>query len=343
MQKYVTESHMSDPAQHAHIRTIPAPDTHRNSWRDRDKEKEERRSAPRGLAVSADEGASSRSRVQAPATKINTASTQQDTFASKLRGPPAEPENRPSSAAPPHQPVTIQKRPPPLTLVSNSMAPVRSPPPPVTSPDPAAPKPSKVVFAPRSIRSSAGETVNVSHLMREYGLQATPAPQSVVDETDNSTTQEEVKNPGGFKTHRPQNSATTRSLNQMLERVEKSAATGGTWSPSAAIMTMENKPGIADKYDAGSAGLSRPIDRPSYSPNSTVSSPPGLLQSPPREQRVPLSLVEDFRRIQLQQPPPVDMSGRRGGISFPTAFSPNEHTFVFGGPTAIGARDIPQQ
>jgi hypothetical protein len=340
MQKYLTESHMSDPAKHAHIKTIPAPDTDRSSYRDNEKEKEERRSAPRGFAVAANEGASIR--VQAPTTKINTASTQQDTFASKLRGRPVEPENRPNSAASSQQPVTIQKRPPPLTLVSNTV-PVTSTTPPVISSDSAAAKPSKVVFAPRSIRPSTGEAVNVSHLMQEYGLKVAPAPQSVVDANDNSTTQEEQKNPGGFKTHRSQNSATTRSLNQMLERVEKSAATGSAWNQARATPAMENKPGVMDQYDARSAGHPRPIDQPKYPLKSTLSSPPGLPQSPPREQRAPMSLVEDFRRLQLQQPPPIDMSGRRGGISLPNAFDYNEHTSMFAGPNNAVASDIPQQ
>ncbi|KAA8914668.1 hypothetical protein FN846DRAFT_885841 [Sphaerosporella brunnea] len=354
MQKYMTESHMSDPAQHAHIRTIPAAETTRLSWKDREREREERRTGPRGFAVAANEGAVNR-RVYHPAsTKVGTESSsdKQDTFASKLRGipTPAEPENRPITAAASYKQTSMQKRPPPLTLVSNAVQAAGAvvPPSPLATPErESAPmlKPSKVVFAPRSIRSGASEGVNINHLMREYGLQATsdPHPQSFVTQKDGSAIREKSQDKAYTTHRRTPSQAAIETLNQLLEQAaEKSAARDDGGSQPA---PMENKHAVSgdqSKHEAGSEVKPVPIDTPNY-PLARAEVPQGEPQSPTKVKK-PMSLVEDLHRLQLQQPPPIDISGRRGGISLPTVRPAEDsdhtgYTPAFPGFTAIDDLD----
>jgi hypothetical protein len=346
MHKYLTESHLTDPAQHAHIRTIPAPDTNRH-WRDKDRERGERR-APHNFSVAANGGAAS-SEVQVSATKVNTAPDQQDTFASKLRGrPAAKPENRPKPAAVSGGQAKM-KRPPPLTLVSNG-APVTailSPSPPVTSPaaeSAIAAKPSKIIFAPRSIRAAAGETV--SHLMREYGLQPAPDPhtQSFASRGDISTAKEDSKSPV-ISSQSPVPAPNFNQGNKLRED------TADAWSQPRATPTVENNPsfaGVAGKYNTEAANNPRPVEsrqQRQYPPLKQIL-PQGLLQSPPKEET---NLAKDFGGMQLQQPPPpIDTSGRRGGISLPTtrpmeAPDYNRYTHTFPGPKTGGAIGSPLQ
>ncbi|KAF8242520.1 hypothetical protein K440DRAFT_638957 [Wilcoxina mikolae CBS 423.85] len=345
MHKYSTESHLSDPGSaYAHIRTIPAPDRTYNG---------ERQPLPRGFSISANEGAAGRPIIPAP-KPASSLDPNQVTFASKLREgivpqpPPSisEPENRPVFGATADG-MSVQKRPPaiptdgarvpqgttsPLALRSDSASPVE---PHCVS------RPQKVVFAPRStssLRHASGETV--SSLMQQYGLQ------KVIDHPQNgneeaiSATQEELHDPVSTHNVRQGQDVDQEIQNQQAEE-RRSAIHSEFWAQ--VNMPVERERDIATIDGTQQRLQESQVHRAGYDPQHSESTslryvenvpqafphnphnphqqsdmaPPDLLQFAGGQLGERLPFAAGTTGALLMGIPPVDNSGRRGGISLP--------------------------
>jgi len=340
MHKYSTESHLSDPgAAYAHIRTIPAPDC---SY------KGERQPLPRGFSISANEGATRR-RVILPASKpASNLDPNQVTFASKLREgiapqpplPVIEPENRPVFGVM-SDGVSLQKRPPaissdgarvplgttsPFVLRSGTSSPVEPP---------SASRPQKVVFAPRStpsLRNPSAETV--SSLMQQYGLQKAIGHPQNGNEEDISTIQEKPQDPVTIHNVGLDQNVDQGIQNQNSEE-RRSVINSEFWAQ--VNMPVERERDITT-IDRSQQHLqeSQEARRVEYASESTSRGPVENSQqaSPqdPQNPHEPSDMTSPgFYQFAAGKPtfgsgtpealmmgiPPVDNSGRRGGISLP--------------------------
>lgn len=310
--KYVSESHLTDPSAHVHIRTIPAPDR---------TVKSDSQVLPRGFSVAVNEGGP-RSRAYAyfPAPPASMVDPNAVTFASKLRGsaPAAmgvngEGGSNIAAGAAAEGYLSAHNR-LPNTIAPGHHVPRGAPSPLSLLPTGA---PAKVVFTPRSASSSIRAPVDaVPSLIQRFGS-PTPTDTQKIDATGGKDGPEESVD------------ITQKLAREKEEEEEKNyAIQPATWSQvHKAVKQAEKRvieANISSMLSKPSRFLDTPLDAPRLEqPTPHQMAPPGILQSSKETTTDGFYLgsaalggtevidCPDHMRF----PPPIDTSGRRGGIS----------------------------
>ncbi|KAI5812872.1 hypothetical protein BZA77DRAFT_296528 [Pyronema omphalodes] len=314
MHKYKSEVHLSDPSStYSHIRIIPAPD----------RTSQEEKQAPPGSFVLASANAT-------PKVPALAGEPGQVTFASKLKASindsvlDAEPDSRPIFGDIGTRPNRKGHQTSGSTSNFNNFRTENSS---TTNSNPnASLRSAKVVFAPRNVK----QPESVGALMQQYGIRKDGNGQEQPLQGPNITAKGFQANGTAKQTHSQENISQHPSLSSQHQR--KTTTEKQMWAPAKSQFLKENQ--TPDSKEAMKKQLHDLADKHQENvsmPGSHLVSPLSTGSRSPTENGV--------HRSNIPQPP-VDYSGRRGGISFSTP-SNNSRVVTPTGPTAMSFHGIP--